>query len=239
MGQTTVNESRGCGLKCAAAKLSDVGKPYIRRLLDGRGLIVWWDCTWLFPKEDENDSGGGEAIIRDHLGTPLKLLVAAHGLHSVELELKLAKFKRFKRLHIYEDSMIVYKLQSSVIPARGADYLVSTHPGESFVQVDPVSLDIEGKTVKELQFITHFPCALGDVISALASKTSHSPYGNSKITHLLLSSLGGPFAPGTSQVGPGELSMVIVATGPEKKVIEDDFTSAAIKTFNSRSKTNI
>ncbi|RZC80168.1 hypothetical protein C5167_042746 [Papaver somniferum] len=99
---------------------------------------------------------------------------------------------------------------------------------------------VEGKTVKESQFINLFPCVLGDVISALASKTSHSPYGNSKITHLLLSSLVLSISSRVKwETGCNERmqeeTLCSRYFGPEKKVIEDDFTSAAIKTFNSRS----
>ncbi|KAI3964116.1 hypothetical protein MKW92_010484 [Papaver armeniacum] len=53
------------------------------------------------------------------------------------------------------------------------------------------STKVEGERLKESQFINKSLFALGDVISALASNTSHIPYKSSKFTHLLQSSLGG------------------------------------------------
>nr|GMD48170.1 kinesin-like protein KIN-14S [Ipomoea batatas] len=52
-------------------------------------------------------------------------------------------------------------------------------------------IEVEGERLKESQFINKSLSALGDVISSLASKTAHVPYRNSKLTHILQSSLGG------------------------------------------------
>ncbi|KAL3631652.1 Kinesin-like protein KIN-14S [Castilleja foliolosa] len=52
-------------------------------------------------------------------------------------------------------------------------------------------IEVEGDRLKESQFINKSLSALADVISALASKSAHIPYRNSKLTHMLQSSLGG------------------------------------------------
>jgi kinesin family protein C2/C3 len=47
-----------------------------------------------------------------------------------------------------------------------------------------------GDRLKEAQHINKSLSALGDVISALAQKSTHVPYKNSKLTQVLQSSLG-------------------------------------------------
>ncbi|KAL2506169.1 P-loop containing nucleoside triphosphate hydrolase superfamily protein [Abeliophyllum distichum] len=51
-------------------------------------------------------------------------------------------------------------------------------------------IEVKGERLKESQFINKSLSALGDVISVLASKASHIPLRNSKLSHILQSSLG-------------------------------------------------
>ncbi|KAE8733395.1 Kinesin-4 [Hibiscus syriacus] len=69
---------------------------------------------------------------------------------------------------------------------RGSMHLVDLAGSE---RVD--KSEVTGDSLKEAQHINKSLSALGDVISSLASRSSHVPYRNSKLTQLLQDSLGG------------------------------------------------
>ncbi|KAB1202262.1 Kinesin-4 [Morella rubra] len=94
--------------------------------------------------------------------------------------------------------------------------------------------EVEGERLKESQFINKSLSALGDVISALATKTAHVPYRNSKLTHMLQSSLGGDcktlmfvqISPNAADVGETLCSLNFasrvrgIESGPARKQVD-------------------
>ncbi|KAK4393940.1 Kinesin-like protein KIN-14R [Sesamum angolense] len=79
----------------------------------------------------------------------------------------------------------------------------------TWLEVRLAKTDVQGDRLKEAQNINRSLSALGDVISALANKSSHIPYRNSKLTHLLQDSLGGD-----------SKTLIGVELGPARKQID-------------------
>ncbi|XP_039026959.1 kinesin-like protein KIN-14F [Hibiscus syriacus] len=73
---------------------------------------------------------------------------------------------------------------------------------------------VQGDRLKEAQYINRSLSALGDVISALAQKSTHIPYRNSKLTQILQNSLGGHAK-----------TLMLVHISPEPKAIGETMST--------------
>lgn len=82
------------------------------------------------------------------------------------------------------------------IHVRGTDLKTNTTLRGSLHLVDLAGSEridrseVKGDRLREAQHINKSLSALGDVIAALAQKSSHVPYRNSKLTQVLQTSLG-------------------------------------------------
>ncbi|XP_074573949.1 kinesin-like protein KIN-14F [Curcuma longa] len=93
---------------------------------------------------------------------------------------------RSSRSHSVLTIHIQGKESASGAKLRGCLHLVDLAGSE---RVD--KSEATGDRLKEAQYINRSLSALGDVISALAQKSSHVPYRNSKLTQVLQDALGG------------------------------------------------
>mmetsp|Transcript_11194 Transcript_11194/g.25481 ORF Transcript_11194/g.25481 Transcript_11194/m.25481 type:complete len:952 (+) Transcript_11194:69-2924(+) len=86
-------------------------------------------------------------------------------------------------------SIVTVRTQCSV--KGGETYVGKVHLIDLAGSEDVGRSGVAGQGLKEAQNINRSLSALGDVISSLVSKSSHTPYRNSKLTMMLKDSLGG------------------------------------------------
>jgi len=94
--------------------------------------------------------------------------------------------ERSSRSHLVANIMLTHSTTNGHILSAGKVSLVDLAGSER-----TKNSEATGQRMKEAQHINKSLAALGDVVWAQARKTSHVPYRNSKLTHLLQDSLGG------------------------------------------------
>uniref|UniRef100_M8C100 Kinesin-like protein n=1 Tax=Aegilops tauschii TaxID=37682 RepID=M8C100_AEGTA len=83
--------------------------------------------------------------------------------------------------------------------------------------------DAQGERLKEAQNINKSLSALGDVISALATKSQHIPFRNSKLTHLLQDSLSMQFS--SPCAGGDSKTLMFVQISPNENDVGETLCS--------------